>query len=99
MLALERFAPPRLVEFVTFLSRFAGAVGPGPMTFHRQERGGRAIERSIVDVRSTNMAHANRMPPRQRDLYQHLYQFVSEPLSTPHKLDGSALQTSGPCSP
>jgi hypothetical protein len=58
MLAPDRLAPPKLVEFVTFLRRFAGAVGPGPMTFHRQDRGGRAIECSIVDVRSTNMEHA-----------------------------------------
>jgi hypothetical protein len=37
--------------------------------------------------------------PLQRDLFQYLYQFMSAPRSTPHKLDGSALQTSGPCSP
>lgn len=88
MLALERLAPRNLAEFVTFLPRSAGAVGPGLMTFHRQDRGGRAVECSIVDVRSTNMGHANRAFPRQRDLYQHLYQFMSEPLSTPRKLNG-----------
>ena len=35
----------------------------------------------------------------QSDLYQYLYQFMSGPFSTLHTLDGSALQTSGPCWP